>query len=225
MLMAGKIVPACGLLEFAYQEATMNQTGVAAGAGPADPDPTFRPYRSLSPELFDQWLDSGLQCTAGKREFKLGRYFLTRFCSGAEFLEGLSLFRREVAAYRKVGFLSLCVYDESCCNCVEDELWRLGKAMYEAGLAESDAAVINGQTVATPIEVTCPVTGLLQPTSSFPSRSAGTPTIPATRFTTPHSARPSLPSTPLRTLSRSLCWSGISPCAPGVASPMRSPTP
>lgn len=137
----------------------MNQTGVAAGAVPAEARPTFRPYRSLSPHLFDHWLDTGLLCNAGKREFKLGRYFLTRFRSGTEFLEGLSLFRREVAAYRKVGFLSLYVYDESRCNCIEDELWRLGKIMCEAGLAESDAAVINGQTVSTPIDVTCPVTG------------------------------------------------------------------
>ena len=67
----------------------MNHTGIAAGAVPAEVEPTFRPYRSLSPALFDHWLDSGLQCTAGKREFKLGRYFLTRFCSGVEFLEGL----------------------------------------------------------------------------------------------------------------------------------------
>lgn len=137
----------------------MNHAGMASRTVSAKIEPSCRPYRSLSPALFDEWLDAQLQCTAGRREFKLGRYLLTRFCNGTDFAEGLAQFRLEVAEYRKVGFLALCVYDETRCDCVEDELWLLGRAMQQAGLAEIAAEVVDGGTVATPIDVVCPVTG------------------------------------------------------------------
>jgi hypothetical protein len=137
----------------------MNHAGAASRVVAAKREPV-RPYHSLSPALFDEWLDGRLQCTAGRRGFKLGRYLVTRFRNGADFAEGLSQFRREVAAHRKVGFLTLHVYDESRCSCVEDELQLLGGAMQEAGLAAGAAEVIDGETVAIPIEVTCPVTGV-----------------------------------------------------------------
>ena len=117
------------------------------------------PFHSLSPEVFDEWLEGGLQCSAGKREFKLGRYFVARFRNGADFGEALDQFRREVADHRRTGFLALFVHDEATCRVAEDELWLLGKAMHEAGMTDSVASLISGDTLATPIEVACPVTG------------------------------------------------------------------
>jgi hypothetical protein len=117
------------------------------------------PFHSLSPEVFDEWLERGLQCSAGKREFKLGRYFVARFRNGGDFSEALEQFRREVAEYKKTGFLCLFIHDEARCKRAEDELWLLGEAMREAGVADDAASVIDGGTVAIPIEVNCPVTG------------------------------------------------------------------
>jgi hypothetical protein len=137
----------------------MSYADIATRAVSADHVTARCPFHSLSPEVFDEWLERGLQCSAGKREFKLGRYFVARFRDGADFSEALEQFRREVAEYKKTGFLALYVHDESRCDCAEDELWLLGEAMREAGLATSAAAVINGETVAHRIELICPVTG------------------------------------------------------------------
>lgn len=122
-----------------------------------------RPYHSLSPELFDKWLDERMQCAVGGRAFKLGQYFVARFRNGEDFLEAQSQFRREVAAHRKVGFLALFVHDESRCKSVEDELRLIGAAMQEAGLTDDAATAIDGGTISFPIDVVCPVTG--KPTS------------------------------------------------------------
>lgn len=138
----------------------MNHAGIAAGPLLKHSELRPRPYHSLHPARFDLWLDEGLLCSAGRREIKLGRYFLTRFCSGADFDEALGQFRREVVDYRKVGFLALLVYDESRCTCVEEELWLLGGFLHEAGLAESADAVVDGGTVTIPFDVICPVTDI-----------------------------------------------------------------
>ncbi|MEX0851897.1 MAG: hypothetical protein WD036_01235 [Bauldia sp.] len=105
------------------------------------------------------WLDSGLHCTAGLREFKLGRYLVVRFSDGREYAEALVQFRREVRQGNKTGFLALFVHDEALAATAEAELRLLGRAMREAGLSDDDASLINGATLATPIEVRCPVTG------------------------------------------------------------------
>jgi hypothetical protein len=137
----------------------MDHAGIATRAVSAEDHGGRCPFHSLSPETFDEWLERGLQCSAGRREFKLGRYFVARFQNGSDYSEALEQFRHEVAEYRKTGFLALFVHDESRCQIAEDELWLLGEAMREAGLTTSAASLISGQTLAIPIEVTCPVTG------------------------------------------------------------------
>ncbi len=139
----------------------MSYADIATRAVSADSVTARCPFHSLSPEVFDEWLERGLQCSAGKREFKLGRYFVARFRNGADFTEALEQFRGEVADYKKTGFLALYVHDENRCRSAEDELWLLGEAMHEAGLADSAAAVIDGDTVDHAIELVCPVTGEL----------------------------------------------------------------
>lgn len=127
-----------------------------------------RPFHSLSPDVFDEWLEYGLQCSAGRREFKLDRYLVARVRTGSDFAEALEQFEHEVAAYKKVGFLSLLIHDESRCNCAEDELRLLGEVMREAGLTESAAKVIDGEAVAVPIDLVCPVTGKATTYQFFP---------------------------------------------------------
>lgn len=107
---------------------------------------------------FEQWLQSGLQCSAGKREFRLERYQVARFRNGHEFAEALARFRREVAAYRKTGFLAILDSDEPC-RTSEDELRLLGAAMFDAGLTDDYDTLIAGQTLSHAIDVVCPVTG------------------------------------------------------------------
>jgi hypothetical protein len=108
---------------------------------------------------FNEWLEEGLYCMAGKREFRLGRYHVTRFRSGAEYAKGLADFRRMVSNHEKTGYLALFMTDERCPT-VEDELNLLGAAMYDAGLTDDLEALIGGRTLAHAIEVPCPVTGV-----------------------------------------------------------------
>lgn len=136
----------------------MSQVDTAPFVASAE-SPARCPFRSLSPELFDDWLESGLQCSAGKREFKLGRYFVARFRNGSDFREALEQFRYEVIRHEKTGFLAMLVHDEDSCHCAEDELRLLGSAMCEAGLADDAEKLIDGQTVCIPVELECPVTG------------------------------------------------------------------
>jgi hypothetical protein len=117
------------------------------------------PFDGLSPGTFDAWWSGGLQCSAGKREFKLGRYFVAGFRGGADYSAAMEQFRREVAAYRKTGFLAVFAGHEVISRNAEDELRLLGNAMREAGVTADPDALIAGETLATPIEVICPVTG------------------------------------------------------------------
>lgn len=108
---------------------------------------------------FENWLDTGLLCSAGKREFKLDRYHVAYVGSGEDYARELEFFRREVIAFQKTGFLAILSTDTSDCRMAEDELWLLGRIMRDAGLAPSVAALIGGETIAIPFQVPCPVTG------------------------------------------------------------------
>lgn len=116
------------------------------------------PFHDQQARTFDAWLEGGLQCAAGKREFRLGRYLVSRFRNGGEFAAALREFRRAVAAQRKTGFLAIFDYDAPCVT-AEDELNLLGKAMREAGLTDDQGALIAGRTLAHPVDLICPVTG------------------------------------------------------------------
>jgi hypothetical protein len=137
----------------------MSHADIATRAVSAEGATGRCPFHSLSPETFDEWLERGLQCSAGRREFKLGRYFVARFRTGADFAEAMEQFKREVAEYRKTGFLALFVHDEARCQTAEDELWMLGEAIRQAGMTDNVPSLISGETLATPIDVICPVTG------------------------------------------------------------------
>ena len=117
------------------------------------------PFHSLSPNVFGDWLEHGLQCAAGRREFKQGRFFVARFRNGSDYAEAFQQFRRAVAEDHKTGFLALLVHDEARCRSVADELHLLGEAMGEAGRTDDAEALIRGETLGTPIDVLCPVTG------------------------------------------------------------------
>ena len=110
------------------------------------------------PETFEAWLETGLQCTAGKREFRLGRYHVARFQTGREYAAALADFRIQVAEHQKTGFLAIFV-DPPRAATAHDELRFLGEAMREAGLTDNVDELIAGRTLATPIDVICPVTG------------------------------------------------------------------
>jgi hypothetical protein len=117
------------------------------------------PFHGLSPNIFDEWLSHGLHCSAGKRDFKLGRYLVTRFRTGSEYAEALDQFRREVAEHRKTGFLAILDHDEALSPRAEDELRLLGAALHDADLTDDPQALIAGDTLAVPIDLICPVTG------------------------------------------------------------------
>ena len=109
-------------------------------------------------DTFADWLEHGLHCAAGKREFKLGRYFVSRVKNGTEFRSCFDAFRREVADMRRTGFLAIFI-DQPRYASVEEELRFLGQAMLEAGGTDNAAELVAGRTMATPIDVICPVTG------------------------------------------------------------------
>jgi hypothetical protein len=112
----------------------------------------------LSHFSFDTWLENDLRCSAGKREFQLGRYQVDHVRNGYQFEQAFNRFAQEVVAYRRTGFLAIVETRRRFTNS-GDELRLLGEIMVEAGYAESAGALIRSQTVALPIEVDCPVTG------------------------------------------------------------------
>ena len=116
------------------------------------------PFPHQHPDAFADWLEHGLQCAAGKREFKLGRYHVARVRTGGEYRAAFNEFRSNVAEMRKTGFLAIFV-DPPRANKAEDELRFLGAALREAGLTDNVDELIAGRTLATPIDVICPVTG------------------------------------------------------------------
>ena len=116
------------------------------------------PFPHQRRDAFADWLEHGLQCAAGKREFRLGRYHVARVHTGSEYRTAFDEFRRGVAEMRKTGFLAIFV-DPPPAATAEDELRFLGDAMHEAGLTSNPEELIAGRTLATPIDVICPVTG------------------------------------------------------------------
>jgi hypothetical protein len=104
------------------------------------------------------WLEAGLQCMAGKREFRLGRYEVAFVRTGADYATAFANFRAAVADHAKTGFLAIFGYDGQC-QTVEQEVRLLGAAMRDAGLTDDPLALIEGRALGTPIEVACPVTG------------------------------------------------------------------
>ena len=110
------------------------------------------------PETFETWLETGLHCTAGKREFRLGRYHVARFKTGREYATALADFRMQVAERQKTGFLAIFDHN-TICRDVEEELRLLGAAMFDTGLTDDYDALIAGKTLAHGLEVPCPVTG------------------------------------------------------------------
>ena len=117
------------------------------------------PFDHQKRDVLDEFLDGGLQCAAGKREFRLGRYFVAHFRTGAEYAAAMAAFRGEVAEHYKTGFLAIFDHDPTLCRTAADELRLLGAAMCQAGMTDDPAALIAGKTLATSIEVPCPVTG------------------------------------------------------------------
>jgi hypothetical protein len=117
------------------------------------------PFHGAKSDVFEDWLHHGLQCSAGRREFKLGRYSLARFRNGAEYAVAFDQFRRAVAEDGKTGLLALFVHDEARHRTAADELRALGEAMREADQADDVAALIGGRTLGNAIDVICPVTG------------------------------------------------------------------
>jgi hypothetical protein len=105
-----------------------------------------------------EWLQSGLQCAAGKREFRLNRYFVARFGTGREFAEALAEFREQAAEHLKTGFLAVYAHDQRP-RTVAEELKLLGAAVRDAGLTDDADALIAGNTLSHSIDVRCPVTG------------------------------------------------------------------
>ena len=118
------------------------------------------PFPHSKPVEVEEWLETGgLQCSAGKREFRLGRYYVSRFRNGAEFRAGLDEFRRQVADGGKTGFLAVFHNDGPPDTTAADELKHLGAIMEEAGMSDDAEALVQGRTLSTSIEVPCPVTG------------------------------------------------------------------
>ena len=134
---------------------------LARSADARESRPATAPLRGKSPinakpEVFDAWLESGLQCAAGKREFRLGRYHVAHVANGEDYARALAAFRRHVAEHSKTGFLA--IFDGSQCATAEEELRLLGAAMQEARLGEAEQ-LISGKALSHAIDVVCPVTG------------------------------------------------------------------
>lgn len=109
---------------------------------------------------FESWRDNDVRCSAGKREFQLGRYHVEQVRNGYQFGVAFDNFADGVRRHEKTGFLAVVPSLEQDFSDSVGELKRLGEIMVEAGYAESAGALIRGETIAIPLEVRCPVTGI-----------------------------------------------------------------
>ena len=127
-------------------------------------------HESISPfseASFEDWLNTDLRCSAGKREFQLGRYLVAHVRNGYQFARAFEDFKQDVESRAKTGFLAIVETKTGFCD-AEAELRFLGQIVVDAGYADSAGALVAGETVAVPIEVICPVTGLWTSYEFFP---------------------------------------------------------
>lgn len=117
---------------------------------------------------FQHWRDNDMRCSAGKREFQLGRYQVEMIRNGYQFGEAFERFREAVESHEKTGFLAIVPSLPGDFADSAAELRRLGDIMVEAGYADSAGALIRGETIAIPIELRCPVTGIPTVYEFFP---------------------------------------------------------
>ncbi len=115
----------------------------------------------------NDWLANDLRCSAGKREFQLGRYVVSHVRNGYQFAASFDRFAAEVAKFEKTGFLAIVQSRQTFRNSA-DELRMLGQIIVDAGYAESAGALIRSETVAIPLDIDCPVTGLATTYEFFP---------------------------------------------------------
>lgn len=126
------------------------------------------PFHGNADFDFQNWLQKDLLCSAGKREFRHGRYQLARVLDGQDLSAAIDQFRDNVRDHSKTGLLSIVdTRGRRFANSFE-ELTVLGNVMFEAGLCSSADAVVDGETVVVDIETVCPVTGLPTVYSFFP---------------------------------------------------------
>lgn len=127
-------------------------------------------HQKTQPEVevtFEDWLNTDLRCSAGKREFQLGRYSVVHIRNGYQFASALEDFKTEVERREKTGFLAIVESRAPLCS-AEAELRLLGQIIVDAGYADSAGALVSGETVAVPIELPCPVTGVWTSYEFFP---------------------------------------------------------
>jgi hypothetical protein len=120
--------------------------------------PFHQTISPVSEASFEDWLNTDLRCSAGKREFQLGRYLVARVRNGYQFERAFEDFKQLVENREKTGFLALVETKSGFCD-AEAELRFLGQIVVDAGYADSAGALVAGETVAVPIELPCPVTG------------------------------------------------------------------
>jgi len=117
---------------------------------------------------FEQWLQRDLLCSAGKREFRHGRYHVALVRNGADYAREVEIFRAGVRDHSKTGFLAILDDRGRRYANAAEELLTLGVLMREAGFCEDAEKVVDGETITVEMEVDCPVTGRPTIYSFFP---------------------------------------------------------
>lgn len=117
---------------------------------------------------FQNWLQRDLMCSAGRREFRLGRYHVAMVRNGADYAREADVFLSGVRDHSRTGFLAVLSNRGRHYANAAEELRALGDLMQEAGFCESAEKVVEGETISVEIEVECPVTGRPTVYSFFP---------------------------------------------------------
>ncbi|MFK8252641.1 hypothetical protein [Ancylobacter terrae] len=114
------------------------------------------PFHSGSDNM-RSWVQQDLLCSAGKREFRFGRYHVAVIQNGRDLAGELDSFRAAVHGHRRTGLLAILDDGGRAFANSTDELTALGVTLFEAGLCDDPARVVDGETIAIPIETVCPV--------------------------------------------------------------------
>jgi hypothetical protein len=117
------------------------------------------PFHAGDKVDLQDWIQRDLLCSAGKREFRFGRYQVASIRNGVDFLREIEIFKPAAREHSRTGLLAILIDGGRTFPRAIDEIEALGVVMQEAGLCSSASAVVDGGTVSVEIELPCPVLG------------------------------------------------------------------
>lgn len=126
------------------------------------------PFHAADKVDLQAWVQRDLLCSAGRREFRFGRYQVATIRNGADLAREIEIFKPAAREHSRTGLLAILIDGGRLFGGAIEEIEALGVVMQEAGLCSSASSVVDGETVSVEIVLPCPVLGREVSYSFFP---------------------------------------------------------